>query len=327
MAAKDTQAVNEEAAAWFARFQNAHASLQDECAFQDWVEADPAHAVAYARVEAAWERAERLVATGGADKPAPAPARHADTLTRRAAAVALLTLGVGGIGGGFGLWALTRHKTYTTGIGERRTVALADGSRVVLNTSTIVAVAYSSGRRDLKLLAGEALFEVAKDPARPFIVTAGDAVVRAVGTAFNIRLRDQVTEVTVTEGVVAVGDKTIKARAPSHNAPHIAAGNGALVAPWALAKVALDPDALQIRTAWQQGLIELRGDTLEQAVAEFNRYSEAKLVISDPRIAAIRVGGAFGTTESSKFVKALEDGFNVRAVPSTDGNTYLISAS
>jgi transmembrane sensor len=326
MAAKDTQAVNEEAAAWFARFQNSHASLQDERAFLDWVEADPAHAVAYARVEAAWERAERLVATGSADKAIPAPTRS-DMLTRRAAAAALITLGVGGFGGGFGLWALTRSKTYTTGIGERRTVVLADGSRVVLNTSTVVAVAYSSARRDLRLLAGEALFEVAKNPARPFIVTAGNAVVRAVGTAFNIRLRDQVTEVTVTEGVVAVGGKTIKARAPSRNAPHIAAGNGALVAPWALAKVALDPDTLQIRTAWQQGLIELRGDTLEQAVAEFNRYSEAKLVISDPRIAAIRVGGAFGTTESSKFVKALEDGFNVRAVPSADGNTYLISAS
>jgi transmembrane sensor len=95
----------------------------------------------------------------------------------------------------------------------------------------------------------------------------------------------------------------------------------------AVAVAPLDQDALQRRVAWRVGVIELRGETLEQAVAEFNRYRTAKLVVADPRLAAIRVGGSFETDESEKFLAALRSGFGVSTREGADGAVYLVSAA
>jgi transmembrane sensor len=326
MASQETKLLNDEAAAWFARLQNSAAPADDQRAFEVWIEADPARAVAYARVEATWERAERLTAIGHTSQKM---ARQADRqwMSRRAAAAALVTMGAVGVG--VGIFARARGQRYTTAVGQRRTTSLSDGSRVMLNTDSEVTVAYRHDRRDLRLMRGEALFDVAKDSSRPFIVAAGDATVRAVGTQFNVRLKDRVAEVTVIEGVVSIGDKESVERVGAQvpEASHLRAGGGAVIAPGAMARLDLDADAVSTRLAWRQGMIELRGETLEQAVTEFNRYSARKLVIGDPKIASIRVGGEFGTDESEKFVEALKVGFNVRSVPGNGGDIYLMSAS
>jgi transmembrane sensor len=238
-----------------------------------------------------------------------------------------VTLAVGGAGG-TALLAARRGRRYVTRVGERRKVRLADGSAVTLNTDSEIRVSFSRDRRDLQLKRGEALFEVARDASRPFVVAAGEASVRAVGTAFNIRLRDRLTEVTVTEGVVAVHDRRSgRSTTAAAKAGHVSAGGGMVVAPGAVASINLDSEALRTRLAWRQGMIELRGETLEQAVAEFNRYSARKLIIGDPRIASIRVGGEFGINESDKFVEALKTGFDVRATSGDSGDIYLVSTT
>jgi len=301
----------EAAAALLARV---HSGSADVAEVEAWLDADPAHAVAYARVESAWERAERLKALPETllDEPAFQPTR------RMAAALAVGVVGAGTAGA----WLLTRHPVEATARGERRTVSLPDGSRVELNTNSRITVAYSEGRRGIVLSRGEALFDVAKDPARPFIVKAGEAEVRAVGTAFNIRLRDKVVELTVTEGVVAVDERD--AKAPPRHVPQ---GKGAVIATGAVAELDLDPEVLRRRLLWRDGVVEFEGDTLEQAAGEFNRYNEGKLVVADPQVASIRVGGRFGTHEVDRFLHALETGFPVRAVPGEDGVTYLVHAS
>jgi transmembrane sensor len=328
MAIRQTETLNNEAAVWFARLRNSGASAESDKAFIAWVEADPARAVAYARVEATWERAERLTAYGRAAAQ-PRAAGPEAWMSRRAAATALITTGAGALAIGAGALTLARGRKYTTEVGQRRTILLTDGSKVTLNTNSQIMVAYHHDRRDLKLERGEALFDVAKDPSRPFIVAAGDATVRAVGTEFNIRLKEQVAEVTVTEGVVAVNNASAAQRVTRlrPTTSHVKAGAAVVIAPGAVANVNLDYDAMRTRLAWRQGMIELRGETLEQAVAEFNRYSDHKLVIGDPKIASIRVGGEFGTTESDKFIRALKTTFDVRAVSSNSGDTYLLSAS
>lgn len=300
------------AAALLARRQSGSASPAEVDA---WLDASPAHAAAFARVEAAWERAERLKAL-----PALAEAREPAFMpTRRMAAA--LALGLVGAGAA-GAWVMTRPPVEATARGERRTVSLPDGSRVVLNTDSRIAVAYSDARRDIVLTRGEALFEVAKDSARPFIVRAGEAEVRAVGTAFNIRMRERVVELTVTEGVVAVDQKDA-----ARPVKHVPQGKGAVIATGAVAELDLDPEVLRRRLLWRDGVVEFEGDTLEQAAAEFNRYNERRLVVADPQVASIRVGGRFGTHEVDRFLKALQAGFPVRAVAGEGDVTYLVLAS
>jgi transmembrane sensor len=307
------EAIMEAAAALFARVQSGSAAPAE---VEAWLDASPAHAAAFARVEAAWERAERLNALprlAEAPQPAFLPTR------RMAAALAVGVIGAGTAGA----WLLTRRPVEMTARGEHRTVSLPDGSRVELNTDSRIAVAYSETRRDIVLTRGEALFDVAKDPARPFVVRAGQAQVRAVGTAFNIRLRDKLVELTVTEGVVAVDDRA----AGRARVRKVSEGKGAMIATGAVAEVDLDPEVLRRRLLWRDGVVEFEGDTLEQAAAEFNRYNDRRLVVADPQVASIRVGGRFGTHEVDRFLTALQAGFPVRAVPGEGDVTYLVHAS
>lgn len=314
--------VNAQAAEWLSRCQQGPLAPEMQRAFEAWLDASPHHAVAYARMEATWERAQRLRA---APQAVARSGQHKRARVRRlswAAAASVVLLA-----GAAAWWAL-QPEAYRTVIGQRSDVALQDGSRVELNTASELHVAYSREGRDVYLRSGEALFHVAHDPGRPFVVHAGNATVRAVGTVFNVRLRERdVVEVTVTEGTVAV-DETSRPAADARNrveAPRmVQAGAGVVAGPGAIAPVALTVEAVQQRTAWQRDLIELRGETLEQAVTEFNRYRSAPMVLGDPRLASIRVGGTFATDESDKFIGALGPGFGVTSVKGADGTLYLV---
>lgn len=313
-------ALDQEAAAWFARLQRDDWASSDRVAFERWLD-EPAHAVAYARVEAAWDRAERLKAAGtgvGAAEPVSRP-----LWTRRAAAVLAV-----GVGGGIAYASRLHGETFSTAVGERKTVRLQDGSSVELNTATRIATQFSEHRRDLQLISGEALFHVAKDPQRPFVVHAQGALVRAVGTAFNVRIRDRLVEVTVTEGVVAVNDAPSAGKIrPRQPVKPVVAGQGAVLGSGAVARLTLAQDELERRIAWRDGRIELRGETLEQAVAEFNRYRSRKLVVADQTLAGVRVGGSFETGDSERFLAALKQGFHIQAVEGDGGVTYLVPAA
>lgn len=289
----------------------------------DWIAADPRHAVAFARMEAAWEMSARL----RADPPpmeaeasaAAAPDRRA---TRRRVMGGLMAASAAGVASAVA-WRLVKDvRLYRTLVGERRTVALADGSRVRLNTASAIEVGMTRTARRVRLVQGEALFEVAHDPARPFLVEAGSAELRAVGTAFNVRIRDSVVELTVTEGTVAVLQD---GRSYHSAAPHIAAGGGAVIRPDAVAPTVLGDEVLRQRTAWQDGVIELEGETLAQAVDEFNRYRTQPIILGDARLANIRVGGRFEVDEADRFLVALESSFGVEAIRSDDGSVMLVA--
>lgn len=313
-----------QAAQWLSRRQDGPLAPDMQREFEAWLDASPHHAVAFARVEASWERARRLEAA----PPAVEAARRSHRWSRPwpFAAAALLVLAAG-----IASWLLLRPGIYHTDVGERRTVLLADGSQVELNTASRLRVDYSGQHREVRLMAGEALFQVARDASRPFVVHAGGASVRALGTEFNVRMRARdVVEVTVTEGVVAVEgaavDEQVDEDAVAPPARTFTAGEAAMVGYGAVAPLVLDLDALGQRTAWRRDVIELRGETLDQAVAEFNRYRAIPLVVGDARIASIRVGGTFATNESDKFLEALQSGFGIRAVDGAQGRVYLVSA-
>lgn len=329
------QAIEAEAARLYL---NARASdaPEDWNAAYAWVAKDPAHGFAFAKAEASWELAERLneLPASHQDHPAPPAGPRGDDLApdegivaapspligRRSLLAGLATAAAAvGVASTVALRLLGTVDHYRTALGETRTVKLADGSRIHLNTNSSVEVALRDDIRSITLLKGEAQFDVAHDKKRPFIVNADGTLVRAVGTMFNVRLRADVTELTVIEGIVAVrnGDSAVR---------RIESGRSAAVRSGSIAVTHLEPAKIRQRIAWQEGMVEFEGDTLAQAVEEFNRYRPNPLVIGDPAIASLRVGGAFRLDRSQDFVDALESGFGVRAVQGSDNSIILVSA-
>lgn len=197
-------------------------------------------------------------------------------------------------------------KRYTTQVGERLDVQLDDGSKIALNTASVLTVQYSAAHREVRLLQGQALFQVAKDPQRPFVVTAGDRRITAVGTAFDVRVDDGRMKVVLVEGRVNVD-------------PLQQAGLGRLIP--ALNRQALEPGQqlvtavgeppsvtiadIERDTSWRRGQVIFRNDTVAAALAEMNRYSEIQLVVEDPRVAGLRISGVFGVSRPDNFLAAL----------------------
>jgi transmembrane sensor len=320
------QAIDDQAAARVARLQGEIDETERQSIYA-WVAADPRHAVAFARMEAAWEAGARLRASPPPidDTPANEDALPRVSPSRRALVGGFVAATVIA-GAATAAWRYTRDvELYRTRLGERRVIILSDGSRIHLNTASTVEVAMERRRRRIHLVRGEALFEVAHDPKRPFLVDAGSARLRAVGTAFNVRIRDTLVELTVTEGIVAVAQNGAHVRETP--APHIVAGDGAVIRSGAVAPTVLNSDLLRQRTAWQDGVIELDGESLPQAVEEFNRYRTRPIIVGDPRLANLRVGGRFEVDEADKFLTAVEGSFPINAITAADGSILLVMRS
>jgi len=299
----DVAAVEEQAAAWLAREDGEawHAGLQRER--DAWLAADTRHRVAWLRLRAAWRRADRL-AGEYVERPAGRPVLARFSSWRMAAAL-VLTCGLGAaLAPTLGWQQGVRH---ATAIGENRTIALADGSRLTLNTATRLRTAPGAARK-VWLDSGEAWFDIAHDPAHPFVVEAGNSRVTVLGTRFTVRRDGPSTTVLVEQGRVRVtgsGERGESVELTRHQEATASAGRIVL---------AEHTDAqLEQRLAWREGRIVFDGATLAEAVAEFNRYNERKLVVNDAQAAALRIGGSFAPTNVDGFVRLLEQGFGLQA--------------
>lgn len=295
-----------------------------EAQWLEWSAADPRRVDAFSRVS---ELASQLRALPeesrhellGEFAPQAAPSRRWLGLAAIAASLLVVAVAIG-----FGLLRQSGEssQTFVTAIAVDREFALPDGSRIALGGASRLQTHFAADLRQVELSAGEAFFQVAHDRDRPFIVAAGAVSIRAVGTAFNVRLRSDVVELTVTEGVVSVrdndhGDDKVQ---PAE----IAAGGGAVVRSGTIAVTPLDRELVSQRVAWREGIIALDGNTIEQAVAEFNRYRDHPMVIGDPRIASLRIGGRFEVRESDRFLAALQRSFPIRALPGADQSVLLV---
>jgi len=214
---------------------------------------------------------------------------------------------------------------YTTPIGNTATVTLQDGSSVALNTDTRIKVAYSGRQRRVVLEHGEALFDVVTHPDWPFSITVGVATVRSVGTKLSVRLReDDKIEVLVIDGRAGIeGDNSSLVRVGY--TPHGALFSTSAVAgelismnsTTVLNRTELTPSALKRRTAWTDGWLWFVKEPLPEALAEFNRYHRERLVLVDPALARLEIGGRFRASDLESFLAALEHSFNVRRIPAT----------
>jgi transmembrane sensor len=316
----DRDAIAAEAARLLARL-NSDPTPQDELDACRWIDEDPRHAVAFAQAEAAWEVSERLKSAAAEVNLPPLEVIADEEAQRRLSRHIMIAAGIAVLL--FMIAAIVTVRTfngierYETGVGEIRDIALEDGSRLHLNSDSEVEARFTDNGRRVRILKGEASFDIAHDKARPFDVEARSAVIRAVGTAFNVRLRPSTVELTVTQGTVSV-------RSGGSEMEKVAAGSGAVIRPRAVALTKLGPKLIDQRTAWREQMVELDGETIEQAASEFNRYRATPILIGDTRVSALRIGGRFRINDSKEFLSALQMSLPVRAVNGEDGSVMLL---
>jgi transmembrane sensor len=335
--------IYEEAGEWVVRHRDGNLDARSRRRFDAWLRESPHHVRAYLEMSSVWENLAALDPTWNADAdelivraredhvvhpllkarsgtnrvPAaiasPTRARYFFAL----AATLFVAVGIAG-------WLYLQRNVYSTGIGEQRTIALTDGSTIELNALSKIDVRFSERERTIDLLAGQALFRVAKDPVRPFIVASNEAQVRAVGTQFDVYQKRAGTLVTVVEGRVAVIDDArhaaqrpvdaSRATGPSA-APDERTGSldGVLVSAGEQMLIAQGSSTpprfanVEAATAWTQQRLVFDFTSLTDVAEEFNRYNYRPLVIDDVSLGDFHVSGSFSSTDPTLLLRFLRD--------------------
>ena len=315
------RSVEQEASEWIARLEAEDVTPEDRVRFAAWLRANPQNSQAFEDVSATWRRFVKAgpladMKTGaGAQSPVVSQNRKRNWGLAIAAATVVATL----------LTSVYMQKAphltaITTAVGEQITVPLADGSFMELNSNSVARIDYTSRQRTIHLDRGEAFFRVAHDTQRPFWVTAGGGWVRAVGTEFNVYLRPQSLQVTVREGTVRAGESRGSLSAVQPDEQKLAAwvtlsgGQQAELDSKVARKRALSADELADTVAWRSGTVYFENRPLSEVVAELNRYCAAPLILEDPALRALPVGGAFQASPkgAAALVRMLEQNFDVQ---------------
>jgi transmembrane sensor len=325
-----------EAAAWFTEFRTEDVTPGTRARFDDWLRQSPQHIEAYIDIAAGWAELptadpegridmqavvararashdENVVPLGRADKPG-LRSNPRTRLRALAASLAMISILSGAIAW---VW-LSRAHTYSTGIGEQRTLVLADGSTVILDALTTVRVRFSKTARAVDLVKGQAYFHDTYEPGRPFVVQSDEATIRAIGTQFDVHRQQDGMVVTVVEGKVAVAQPS-QAAAPGPDAglSSIAAERASLHPP-SLANVFVSageqvtltaqlirqPERVDVSaaTAWVQKRLVFDNTPLEEVAAQFNLYSSRRLVIVDPALRSVGISGVYSSADPVSLV-------------------------
>lgn len=314
----DADIRRKEAVEWFARLNQRKVTTADVRGFSDW-RRDPENSRAFQKVEAMWDAAGALA--GNPDMAALTAEVVRTSKGRRPRPSGLLVpLGVAGAAAlaicvCSVAWLQQRPVSYATAIGEQRTVQLEDGSRIVLDTNSAIAVRYTRANRSVTLTSGQAMFDVEGDAARPFIVAAGDTRVTAIGTRFDVRRSGSGARVILVDGRVAVRQEEARTAewslepgqqvTTSAEKPRVIAAN------------------VPATTSWTVGRLTFEDTPISVAVAEVNRYSREPIELRDPRISEIRVSGVFNAGDIDGFVAALTDLYPLKATRGADGRIVL----
>jgi transmembrane sensor len=332
---KTHTAIVAEASEWFINFRAGDVDAEARSRFIEWLRRSPEHIQAYLEVSGVWSELPSSDPEGRFDiasliararnepdiiplsplnprlPPAPPAAepRALHKLSRRpvlaAAALALLA----SITALF-LWidSDTAH-SYSTGIGEQRTIQLADGSTVELNARSRVKVRLTDRRRDVALIEGQALFRVAKDKQRPFVVRAGDAQVRAVGTEFDVYKKQAETVVTVVEGRVETYSGADGADAA---AIMLSAGEQLTVLPHTVTKPTRADTVAA--TAWVQKRLMFEETPLNEVAEEFNRYNRRPLTIDGAELQTLKISGVYSSTDPASLINFLRSQNSINVI-------------
>lgn len=318
----------EEAAEWFVEMNEGEADSAARQRFHAWLTLSPEHVRAYLELLPLWEEGTGLASAArdpaaliewartGTNVVSLAPSETTPASVARpnvgtvesgrnrrvrgplayATAASILL-----VAAALFVWMQMFRGVYDAAVGEQRVISLDDGSQVELNARSRIRVRFDERERSVELIRGQALFRVAKDHARPFVVHSGEAAVRAVGTQFDVYRKKTSTIVTVVEGSVAVAPK--KATDPAHKLAILTAGQQVTVTPTALPEPRLADIALA--TAWTQQRLAFSRASLAEVAEEFNRYNKRQLVIADPSLESFRISGNFPSADPAPLLSFL----------------------
>jgi transmembrane sensor len=337
MVRKPATDLEAEAARWFVRWNDATeaAGAKEQSRWFGWLRRSPRHVAAYFAMDDLWarlaeskvlqdfdveswmsERRAKVVSlheTSVARDASPRPVARRPAWILWAAAGSVAGIAVGALA----FWMLAAPgNSYHTGVGEQKIVRLADGSVLQLNTQSQARVAYTDGMREIELK-GEALFTVAKEVRRPFLVRTHDATVRALGTRFNVYEQGVGTRVAVLEGRVRVS-------AASPGSPFdLSAGEEAEVTQRAAHK-AIRPN-VKVATAWRDRTLVFERATLSDVAREFNRYNTTQIEIDPATGEANRLSGTFDARHPESLLLWLQSRSDLAV--DRRGNSYLVRDS
>jgi transmembrane sensor len=309
-----------EASAWFIEFRTADMTTGDRTRFYEWLRRSPDHIQAYLEIAEGWAELptsdpehrldiQSIIARARQSQDGNVVSlspREPLLAKRKLLSTTALAASLAGVALVLGLavWSYLNHaNTYRTGVGEQRTVRLLDGSTVELNALSSVRVRLSKNTREVDLREGQALFRVAKDPARPFLVHSGGTTVRAVGTQFDVYRKSTGTVVTVVEGRVAVaeadnaGGALDEGNARPVTPLFLVAGEQVTVPTQKAVAEKPQPADVAVATAWVQKRLIFEETPLAEVAVEFNRYNSRRLVIVDPQLRSVGISGVYSSTD------------------------------
>jgi transmembrane sensor len=313
--AASTKAIKDQAADWLERSDRPTWSASDQAELTAWVSESPANQLAYWRVKGAWERAQRLRAVRPSenDRARLNASKSAWTMAARTAAV-LIAIIV--LGAGIALLRFDSHgQIFSTDMGGHKIVALADGSRVELNTATVLRVDIGADHRFVSIDKGEAYFDIAHDARHPFIVSADNRRITVLGTKFVVRKDTERLKVSLLEGRVWFDENDRSEQARSFL---LTPGDEVVATAGSLSLQRKPLQQLQSQLGWRSGVLVFKYTALADAVAELNRYNRQKLVIADPAVARLTIVGTFPINNVGMFVRANRELFNLHVVKRGD---------
>ena len=293
--------IDASAAAWLDRRDRGGWTGDDQAALEAWLDEAPVHRIAYWRMEAAWERTERLVAL----RPARTRQWKQPVFFQIAATLVLAAA----LGSSF--WSNLSQPAgtiYTTSIGGHETVVLADGSRIELNTDTAVRVLDTTKERKVWLQKGEAYFHVTHNAARPFMVFAGDRRVTDIGTKFDIRQEADRLEVAVVEGRVSFG------AANTHQDPHslvMSQGDVVMATAEQMAMTRKSAVELSNELSWRRGVLVFDNTPISEAAQKINRYNRVRIVVANAEIGRLPITGTLSATDPVQFLRMVQTVFGL----------------
>ncbi len=309
--------IDQRAASWLIR-QREHAwTDEDQTALDAWLGESWAHAAAYWRVKAAWGYADRIAMLPRAPEEPRGARRFFPAALKAAAGLAVVAaLGAGALS----LRQSPQERTYATLVGGHEKISFADGTEIELNTDTVIRARMTTASRTIWLDKGEAYFAVRHDPAHPFIVYAGNRRITDLGTHFVVRHDTGRTEVAVTQGRVRFDAQE---GAPDTRVATLTPGDVAVAIGSAMSLTHRSTRELSNDLSWMHGQLIFKHTALGDAVAEFNRYNQTKLVIADPSVAALEIRGKFRTQDAALFARVVRDALKLKV--ENDGGEIVIS--
>lgn len=320
----------EEAAIWYARLRE---PTEDEAArqaeFEQWLQADSHHQQAFEQTEQLWDKLEVPVAHVLSDETVAAvievPKGSSETVHRpraifpRAMAIAasIFVLMLGGA-----IWQedifIGLTSDYTTVVGEKTPLDLEDGSRITLNTNSAITVDLASAHRHVRLLRGEAWFDVSSEDTRPFFVETQHGMVRVTGTSFDVRLDGDYTIVSLTEGQVKLTTPTARV-ATNKSLVILKPAQQAMLSAEGISEIT--PFDETIETAWLRGQFVFYDANLSDVIAALNRHRSGRIIVMDDALNDLKISGVFSTGDTGAALKVIADTLPIKVSRLTD---YLV---